>query len=400
MALFLYTAKNEHAEPVKGKVEARSVSQAAAILRTRGLLVVNVQPETQNSFSALQTLLTGVKFDDVVNFTRQLATMVTAGLPLTEALSILGQQSSPSMAALVAEVVRDVEGGTTFAKALEKHPKAFSRVYIQLVRAGEAGGVLDEVLQRLADNMEKDKEFRAKTKGALIYPVIVLVAMLVVSMVMMIFVIPKLTQMYQDFGAELPLPTRILIGASSFMASYWWIVIGAVVAAVVGVIQWRKTPKGEREWDRYMLKVPIFGVLRQKVILTEFARTLSLLLGAGISLLQALDIVSDAASNRLFRDALKECSQQVEKGVSLSLAMGKYTLFPPLLSQMISVGEETGKLDDVLLKLSAYFESESEHAVKNLTTAMEPIIMIVLGLGVGGMVIAIIMPIYNLTSQF
>lgn len=399
MPFYKYTAKNQFSENVNGKVEAQSIDQAAALLQSRGLLVIKLSPLTEQSFAAISNMLFGVKPDDIVSFTRQLSTMITAGLPLANGLSILVRQSKPEMSRMVATLLQDVEGGNTFASALEKHEE-FSRVYVQLVRAGEAGGVLDEVLNRLADNMEKEKEFRAKTRGAMIYPVIVIIAMVIVGFIMMIFVIPKLTEMYKDFGAELPLPTQILIGISDFMVGFWYIVIGLGVGGFMAFTRWKKTELGREQWDRFVLKIPIFGILRQKTILTEFARTLSLLLGAGISLLQALEIVTEGMENQIYRDALTNATKQVEKGVSLSQSLARYEEFPPILQQMISVGEETGKLDDVLLKLSRYFEQEAEQAVKNLTAAMEPLIMVVLGVGVGAMVIAVIMPIYNLTSQF
>lgn len=400
MPYFKYKAKNEYNETVDGKVEAKTINGAVAVLTNRGLFVVDIKPFTEDSFAAIKEYFSGVKQDDVVNFTRQLATMITAGLPLANALSILVRQSKQEMSRLVAQLLQDVEGGTSFGEALSKHPDVFSRIYVQLVNAGEAGGVIDQVLERLADNMEKSKEFRAKTKGAMIYPAIVLIAMVVVGFIMMIFVIPKLTDMYQNFGAELPLATRVLIGLSNFMVRFWFIFVGLAVGGFFGLKQWYKTDNGEQIVDRLILKLPIVGELRQKMILTEFTRTLSLLLGAGISLLQALAIVTEGVNNRIYRDSLKEATDQVEKGVPLSEALGHYDEFPPILHQMMGVGEETGKLDEILMKLSQYFESESEHAVKNLTSAMEPIIMIVLGIGVGAMVIAIIMPIYNLTSQF
>lgn len=400
MPYFKYKVKNQYHDTITGKVEARTMNAAAAELSSRGLLVIDLHPLSEDSFAFIRQYIVGVKHADVVNFTRQLATMITAGLPLAGALSILVQQSKAEMSKMVATLLQDVEGGNGFSKSLEKHSDIFSRIYIQLVNAGEAGGVLDEVLQRLAENMEKEKEFKAKTKGAMIYPVIVLLAMVVVGFVMMVFVIPKLTEMYKDFGAELPLPTRILMAVSNFMVSYWYIMIGAVVGGIAAVRNWYKTEVGEKTIDGYMLKIPIFGELRQKIILTEFARTLALLLGAGISLLQALEIVTEGVNNVVYRNALKEVTSKVEKGISLSSALGHYEMFPPILHQMMGVGEETGKLDEVLMKLSTYFESESEQAVKNLTAAMEPLIMVVLGVGVGVMVIAIIMPIYNLTSQF
>ncbi len=400
MPFFKYKAKNEYNETVSGKVEAKTIHGAATVLASRGLLVISLNPLTEGSFTVIKEFLSGVKQDDVVNFTRQLATMITAGLPLANALSILVRQSKAEMSRLVAQLLQEVEGGTSFGEALSKHPNVFSRIYIQLVNAGEAGGVIDEVLQRLADNMEKSKEFRAKTKGAMIYPAIVLIAMVVVGFIMMVFVIPKLTEMYDDFGAELPFATQVLIGISNLMARFWYMFIAGVAGGIFVLRRWHKTDNGERTIDRFILRLPIFGELRQKIILTEFARTLSLLLGAGISLLQALEIVTEGVNNRIYREALAEVTKQVEKGVSLSEALGHYEMFPPILHQMMGVGEETGKLDEILLKLSTYFESESEHAVKNLTAAMEPMIMILLGVGVGAMVIAIIMPIYSLTSQF
>lgn len=400
MPYFKYKVKNQYNDTITGKIEARSQSAAATELSSRGLLVIDIHPLQEESFAFIKQFIVGVKHGDVVNFTRQLATMITAGLPLANALSILVQQSKAEMSRLVANLLQDVEGGNPFSKALAKHPETFSRIYIQLVNAGETGGVLDNVLDRLADNMEKEKDFKAKTKGAMIYPVIVLLAMVVVSFVMMIFVIPKLTEMYQDFGTELPLPTKVLITVSNAMARFWFVFVAGAIGAVALIRNWYKTEAGEKSIDAFLLKIPIFGELRKKIILTEFSRTMALLLGAGISLLQALEIVTAGVSNVVYRDALKEVNGKVEKGVSLSSALSHYEMFPPILYQMMSVGEETGKLDEVLMKLSAYFESESEQAIKNLTTAMEPLIMIILGVGVGVMVIAIIMPIYNLTSQF
>lgn len=400
MAFFKYKAKNQFGENIDGKVEARTLDQAASVLQSRKLLVIKLQPVTDDSFAFFKSIFGGVKFDDIVNLTRQLSTMITAGLPLASALSILVRDGKPEVTRMVGTILQDVEGGNSFATSLNKHKKNFSRLYIQLVKAGETGGVLDTVLERLADNMEKEKEFRAKTKGALIYPVIVLVAMVVVAFVMMIFVIPKLTEMYKDFGAELPLATRVLIGSSEFALRFWWVLILMGIGGFIGFRAWGKTEKGRYMIDEFLLKMPIFGNLRKKVILTEFSRTLALLLGSGISLLEALSIVTESVNNVVYRQALHEVTAQVEKGSSLSGAMSRYEIFPVILHQMMSVGEETGKLDEVLRKIAVYFESESEHAIKNMTTAIEPIIMIVLGLGVGGMVIAIIMPIYNLTSQF
>lgn len=399
MNVYRYKAKTKKNETIFGKVEATTVHEASAALRERGLFVISV---TQYEESSIMKLLkfSRVKQNDVVNFTRQLSTMITAGLPLTDALLILQTQSAPAMQKIIEVVRRDVEGGQTLAKSMEKHPKIFTQVYISLVRAGESAGVLDKVLARLADTLEKQKEFSSKTKGALIYPSIVMAAMGIVGFIMMVFVIPKLTAMYKDFGAKLPGPTLVLIGISNFMSTFWYVVIGGVVGGIFLFKAYQKTPNGKLRIDRIKLKMPIFGPIQTKVALVELTRTLALLVAAGISLLTALEIVLDALENRVFRDALAQVAKNVEKGQSLSTALARSEEFPILMNQMVSVGEETGKLDEVLMKLSAYFESESEMAVKGLTTAMEPLIMIVLGVGVGFLIIAIILPIYNLTNQF
>ncbi len=400
MAIFTYIARNEYGEKINGKVEARTREQAASVLINRKLLVIKVKPQGEASFAFVHDMLFGIKADDLVNFTRQLSTMISAGLPLATALSILQDQSKPSMSKLVSKILKDIEGGNSFADSLNNHPDVFSRVFIQLVRAGEVGGVLDNVLERLADTLEKKKDFRAKTKGAMIYPVIVVIAMIVVGFIMMIFVIPKLTQMYEDFNAELPFATRALIAISEFMSNFWYVIIIAAAGIVVGLRQWSKTEMGERKIDETIMEIPIIGDLHKKLVLTEFARTLSLLLGAGVSLLESLDIVAKALDSAVIREIIDEAKDEVEKGVPLSQALGVYEELPTILPQMISVGEETGRIDEILMKLAEYYERESEYAVKNLTTIMEPLIMLVLGVGVGFMVISIIMPIYNLTNQF
>ncbi len=400
MPIFKYIAKNKRGENIKGKVEAASKMQAVSTLFSRDLFVIDVSSLGQETGFFSKIFKPKVKFTELVNFTRQLATMINAGLSLASALSILEEEGENEMAKLTGNLLKDVESGLSFSDALQKYPDNFSRIYVQLVRAGEAGGVLDEVLERLAITLEKDKDFKAKTKSAMIYPVIILIAMLAVGAVMMIAVIPKLTEMYDDFGAELPGMTRSLMAISGFMVKFWWLMLLLGIAGGAILRSYKKTKKGELAIDRWLLKLPIFGKMRQKIILTDFTRTLSLLLGAGVSLLESINIVAHAIDNAVYREELAEAAKQVEKGTSLSMAISRYQDFPSILHQMMSVGEETGKLDEILQKLAEYFEKESEYAVKNMTTAMEPLIMIVLAVGVGFMVVAIIMPIYSLTSQF
>lgn len=399
MLRFRFKARSDKGVLRKGVVEAQTKQSAAEVLRGQQLTIIEMH-EVGAPGEGLLSLGNKVKFDDIVNFTRQLSTMISAGLPLTDALSILQLQVQPALAKVIVEVLRNIEGGVTFADALANHPEAFSKVYVALVKAGEAAGVLDTILARLADNLEKQREFRAKTKGALIYPVIVLVGMVAVGIVMMVFVLPKLSVMYEDFDADLPLITKILIGMSSFLSQTWYLALAIAVAGFYALKSWKKTKAGALQLDQLKLKIPIFGKISLMVLMAEFTRTLALLASAGVALVEGLSIVKGVVDNRVISDALTVVGKDVEKGNSLAAALAKHEAFPMLVSQMVSVGEQTGKLDDVLNRVAGYFETESEHAIKNLSTAMEPVIMIMLGLGVGFMIIAIVVPIYNLTSTF
>jgi len=402
MPFFSYNARSGDGRMLLGLVEAQSESESAALLRERGLFVVNIHPKkTAFSLHDLTAKFSRVHFGDIVDFTRQLSTMISAGLPLTDALSILQVQTgSAAMSKVIAEVLRQIEGGLSFSKGLDKFPNEFSPIYIALVRAGEAAGILDGVLARLADNLEKNREFKGKVMGALLYPILVVIAMGAVITIMMIFVIPKLTALYKDMGVELPLPTKILIGISDFFVNYWYIGILIFVVGGYLIARWRKSLAGRRVLDALAFRIPIFGPLQKKVALVEFTRTFGILIGAGVPVLEALSIVADSMNNVYFKEAMEEVSLKLEKGFTLSEPMSQMSIFPPIVGQMISVGEKTGKLDETLLKLSHYFEVEADQTIKGLTTALEPLIMVVLGVGVGFLVWAIISPIYNLTSKF
>ena len=397
---YVATSSKEN-KKVTGVIEAVTQIQAQSILRGKGYFIISLNKiETMPAFMRWFQSFNRVKADDVVHFTRQLSTMVNAGLPLTTALSILKYQTNLSMAKVVDDVLRDVEGGGSFYKALSKFDRIFSPVYLSLIRSGEAAGVMEKVLKRLSDNLEKQAEFRGKTKNALIYPAIISIAMITVAVVMMVFVVPKLTSLYTEFGAELPTPTRIVIGVCNFLVKGWYLFLFLTVVGVYAIITWKKTPSGRAFFDRNMLKLPIMGKLKTKVILTEITRTLGLLVESGISIIEALNIVAGTADNVVFSDSIKKAAKEVEKGVPLAAAIGSHEEFPPIVPQMIAVGEETGKVDEVLMNVSGYFETEAEQAVKGLTTAIEPLMMIILGVGVAFLVIAIVLPIYNLTSQF
>jgi type IV pilus assembly protein PilC len=400
MEKFKYKAKDKEGKTVQGLVEASSITQAAKILREKDLLVIFLFPKGESLTTQVKKGLSRVTLQDKVNFTRQLSTMINAGLNITESLSILENQANPAMGQLLNDVVREVEGGGNFADALEKHPKVFDQIYVALIRSGEAAGVLDKILLRLADNLEKGSEFRRKIKGAMVYPVIVVGGMIAVIVIMVIFVIPKLTMIYEEFQADLPISTKILIGVSKFASHFWWIVLIILAGLVFFVKALSRNPQVKKQLDWLTFKMPIIGKLRKGMVLTEFTRTLGLLIGSGILIVEAIDVTCKSLGSPNYEEKMRDVAKEVEKGLPLATALARTEIFPPILPQMIAVGEETGKLDEVLGKVSTYFEQEADAAVKGLTTAIEPIIMIILGVGVGFLMISIIMPIYSLTSKF
>jgi type IV pilus assembly protein PilC len=402
MKRFNYRAKDRTGRETKGKVDAASANDAARLLREKGLVVIKIQPEREFFLVSLYHAASNrITVNDVAILTRQFATMVNAGLPITDSLVIIRSQSKPNIKPIVSQILADVEGGSSLAASMEKHPKLFDQVYTSLIKAGETGGVLDKILLRLAENIEKQREFQAKVKGALIYPAIVVVGMMIVMTIMMVFVVPKLTSIYKDFGATLPTPTKILIGISEFSQHYWWLLPIVLIGGSYLFKAYRNTESGRKKVDSLKLRLPITGPMNRTIILTEFSRTLGLLVGAGIPILEGLRVVARAVGNEVVEAAITRAEEKVEKGFSLAYALSQESkVFPPMLYQMMAVGEETGKVDETLLSISRVFEQESEHAVKNLTTAIEPAIMVFLGVAVGALVIAIILPIYSLTSQF
>ncbi|MBI3577269.1 type II secretion system F family protein [Candidatus Gottesmanbacteria bacterium] len=402
MPLFTYKATDNHGKAVTGTVEAPSEDAAARLLREKQFFVTQIKKKSEGfSPTSLFSHVKKVGAGDVANFTQQLATMVVAGLNLPDALTILkSQTTNQQFATVIADVEHQIIGGANLADSLGKYPAIFPPIYIALIRAGESSGTLDQVLTRLAETLEAQREFASKVKGAMIYPVIIVIGMIGVMFVMMTVVVPKLTDLYKDFGIDLPPSTKFLINSSSFFVHFWWLMIAIMVVGTIAFKKWSKTPIGELVVDTVKLKIPLLGSLQKKVLLVEFTRTLAMLISSGIHILNGLQILKDSLGNVLYRNAIEEISKKVEKGFPLGDTFAQYPIFPPIVSQMIKVGEETGKLDDTLNKLSRYFQTESEHLVAGLTTAIEPIIMVVLGVGVGFIVISVITPIYNLTSQF
>lgn len=397
---FTYKAKDLQGVDHAGSVQAPDIHSAAVIIRKKGLIVVSISPKNAPANQFLDRFFNRVSFTELVIVTRQLATMVSSGLVLSEAIDILEeQQTNKTLKKALEEISQAIKGGLTLAQALSKYPNIFPHLYINLVKSGEASGKLDSVLLQMADGLEKDREFQARIKGAMIYPAVVLSMMVVVVIIMMVFVVPKLMSLYTQSTMTLPLPTRILIGASNLFVNFWWAAVIILIIAFIAINRWKKTPKGNLFFGRLILKTPIVGKIVANVTLTNFNRTFGLLTSAGIPLLESIGIVSDLTDNPVFKNALRDAYKGVEKGLPFSSLLAG-AVFPKIVSQMIRVGEETGKVDEIFFKLAEYFESESDHMVKNLTVAIEPIVLIVLGIGVAFLVISIILPIYQLTTSF
>ena len=400
MNKYKYNARDKSGKQVTGEVEASSDAVAARLVRDRGYILIDLKRSDRGLLGLGSKLSSRVSGGDVTAFTRQLATMVNAGLPVTESLQILRLQSKTSMKVIVTQILADVESGESLSKAFEKHPKVFSPTYIALTRAGETGGVLDKVLVRLADNLERTQEFRGKVKGAMIYPAIIVIGMIVVSIIMVVFIMPRLTELYTQFDAELPLTTKILTGISDFMINFWYIILIGLFVGFWGFKTYTKTNIGQRKIAEIVFKIPILGPLQKEVILTELTRTLSLMVGSGVPILEGLSVTAGVVGNIIISESLQKAAKQIEKGFPISYAFAQYPeAFPYILAQMISVGEETGKMEEVLSKVSHVFEVDSEQKVKALTAAIEPIIMIILGIGVAFLVVSVILPIYNLTTS-
>lgn len=400
MPLFTYVARDLDGTDHKGTIETVDGSRAAAILSKRGLTVISVKQKNEAGSSMFSSFTKHVSFTDVVIATRQLSTMIESGLVVSDSFDVLAeQQSNPEFKKVLQDVSRDVKGGLDLASAMKKHPKVFNNMYCSLVKAGEEGGNLDVVLQQMATSMEKDREFRSKVKSALIYPVIVVLMMVIVMSVMMFFVVPRLTSLYTQSNLELPLPTKILIGVSNAMLNYWWLMIIIGGIGTFAFKKWISTQAGKEKFDRFLLKIPVIGKIITETSLTNFTRTFGLLTSAGIPLLEALTISGDVVGNSVFKNAIQLTLKGVERGLSFSAQLETIGVFPRLLPQMFKVGEETGKVDKVSFKLAEYYETESDHMLKNLTVIIEPFILMILGISVAFLVLSIILPIYNLTTN-
>jgi type IV pilus assembly protein PilC len=396
MPAFTYTARALNGDLRTATIDAPSRDEVVAQLRRQRLNVVKIDEAAQ----AKKKKAGGkISMRDVVIFTRQFSTMINAGLPLVQALDILAKQSeNPSLKDVTRAVVYDVESGHTVADALRKHPKAFTDLYVNMVAAGEAGGILDTILMRLATFMEKNDALVRKVKGAMIYPAVISSVAAIAIIVLLVFVIPVFEKMFASVGLALPMPTRVVIGMSKFLTSYWWAMIAGIGGGVWSLKKYYATSDGKLAIDRLMLKAPVLGDVLRKSSVSRFTRTLGTLIGSGVSILDGLEITAKTAGNRVISDAIMESRTSIAGGETISAPLEKSKVFPPMVISMIAVGEQTGGLDEMLSKIADFYDEEVDAAVSGLLSLMEPIMIVFLGVVVGGMVVAMYLPIFDMIN--
>jgi len=396
MPIFIYSAKTVAGDIQTGNVDLPNREAVIGYLRRQRLIPVTVREKPKDV-----TLRFGrrVKMKEIVHFTRQFATMVNSGLPLVQCLDILSQQTENKfLASSVKEVRADVESGATLADALRNHPKVFSELYVNMVAAGEAGGILDTVLLRLSVFLEKNEALVRKVKGAMIYPAVILSVAVVAITVLLVFVIPTFESMFASVDLALPAPTRLVIWLSDMLQSYWWLMLGLIVAGVWSIRMYYRTSAGRLALDRLMLRVPILGDLMRKTAVARFTRTLGTLLSSGVSILDGLEITARTAGNRVIHDAVMRSRSSIAGGETIAEPLKQSGVFPPMVTQMINVGEQTGTIDEMLDKIADFYDDEVDTAVEALLAAMEPMLIVFLGVVVGGMIVAMYLPIFDMIN--
>jgi len=398
---FAWTAKSRDGKVQKGETVAKTKEEVTALLRRQGLTVTSIKAKGKGLDMELKIPGLGQKVTDkdIVVFTRQFATMIDAGLPLVQCLEILEDQTENKMLAeAIGKIRQDVEAGSTYADALSKHPKIFNDLYVNLVAAGEVGGILDTILQRLNNYIEKNMKLKKQIKSAMVYPTVVLTVAIGVIAVLMVFVIPMFSKMFTDMGGELPTLTQYVINLSNFMAHNILYIIAAIVIIIVAFKKFYGSKKGRLIVDRLLLKAPIFGPLITKVSVSKFTRTLGTLMGAGVPIMDGLEIVAKTAGNKIVENAVNDTRTSISEGKTLSDPLGASGVFPPMVTQMISVGESTGALDAMLSKIADFYDDEVDAAVEAMTAALEPALMVFLGISVGTIIIAMYLPIFKMAS--
>lgn len=389
--VFEWEGKDRNGKQVRGEIRAAGENQVTASLRRQGVLPTKIKKRRTSGGKA-------IKAKDIAIFTRQLATMMKAGVPLLQAFDIVGRgNANASVTRLLNDVRTDVETGTSLSSAFRKFPLYFNNLYCNLVEAGEAAGILEQLLDRLAVYMEKTEAIKSKIKSALMYPISVVIVAFVVVAVIMIFVIPAFKEVFSSFGADLPAPTLFVIAVSEFFVSYWWLIFGGIGGGLYFFFQaWQRSERVQQFMDRVLLKVPVFGVLIEKSCIARWTRTLSTMFAAGVPLVEALDSVGGASGNSIYAKATEKIQQEVSTGTSLTAAMGNANLFPSMVLQMCAIGEESGSVDHMLGKAADFYEAEVDDMVAGLSSLMEPIIIVFLGGLIGGIVVSMYLPIFKL----
>jgi type IV pilus assembly protein PilC len=396
---YTYKVRDKQGKVLQGSLDADSTTLVANKLRQMGYVPIAIDKKA-NAGLSMELKLPGAgkpKIRDIAVFSRQFAVMIDSGLSLLRALYVLEDQTeNKNLAKVIGEVRQDVEKGSSLSQALARHPKVFSRLYISMVKAGETGGQLDRVLVQLADTIEKQVELRQKIKSAMTYPVAVLALVILILIAMLIFIVPTFETLYDDLGGTLPLPTRVLLLVSSVMVKALPIVILATVGFVFAFKRWIESDKGRRVWDRFKLRVPVFGKLVRLIALTRFSKTLAALLHSGVPILESLEITSDTVGNTVVANAVKDVQEGVKQGEPIAQRLENHPVFPPMVVQMLAVGEETGAVDTMLEKVGDFYEREVEATVEALTSLLEPLLICVLGGAVGAMVVSLYMPMFNI----
>lgn len=397
--VFQWTGKTAKGEILTGEYEALDKAAVNEYLRKRRLVIVAVRKKEKAGLLGGFFKKQGVSVKDLAVFTRQFATMVNAGLPLVQCLDVLGRQlDKKHFKEVVMQVTVDVESGSTLAEAMQKHPRVFSDLYSNMIAAGEAGGILDVILSRLAVFLEKADALQRKVKGAMTYPVIVLTVAGGACIFMLMFVIPVFAKMFSDFGGTLPAPTRIVMGISDFIRSYWWALAGGAVGATWLFKRYRATVAGRRTTDRLSMRIPILGNVVRKSAVARFTRTLGTLIGSGVPILQGLEITSRTAGNKVMQEAIEATAKSISQGETIAQPLRESGVFPPMVVQMIGIGEQTGALDEMLAKIADFYDDEVDAAVEALTAAIEPIMIVVMGTMVGGMLVAMYLPMFKMAN--
>jgi type IV pilus assembly protein PilC len=398
---YAYKVRDKAGKMTSGTLEADSQTLVVSRLKQMGLSPITIEEQKSNLGKKELHMPWGtrVKSKDLAVFSRQFATMINSGLSLLRALNILAEQTENSKLAETVGIVRaDIEAGASLSASLAKHPKVFKRLYVAMIRAGEIGGVLDSVLMRLAENLEKEVALKQKIKSAMTYPTVVFTMVLLILSGMLIFVVPTFKTLYKDLGGQLPMPTRVLIGTSDLAKKFWYIVMAMGIGGVIGIRRWVRTDNGRAVWDAMKLKMPVFGALVHKTALSRFSRTLSVLMKSGVPILQSLEIVGETVNNNVLSKAVSDVASSVKEGESIARPLERHAVFPPMVVQMIAVGEETGAVDTMLGKISDFYDQEVEAMVEALTSLIEPLLIAVMGVAVGGMVVALYMPMFNIIN--